>query len=156
MEDESTSTNALIGNAMRLLVGVLGFVLLLLICVAVHLGGNACKRYMSDKKNQKREARVVKDSYKINNVLPNQKLSVIESESYSSYGSEESKVQNSSHHLIDINVSHQVIELPEIKQDIVEEEIQKIDINDLGGFDMEIAGLSNDIANIKRVTNHSS
>ena len=58
--------------------------------------------------------------------------------------------------MIDINVSHQVIELPEIKQDIVDEEIRKIDINDLGDDDIAIAGLSNDIANIKRVTNHSS
>ena len=123
LQDESSSTDDLLGNAMRLLVGVLGFVLLLLICVAVHLGSNACKRYMNDKKRRKREAGIVKANYKISNVIPSQKLSVIESESYSSYGSEENKVQNSSHHMIDINVSHQVIELPEIKQDIVEEEI---------------------------------
>ena len=63
LEDDSTSMDAMIRNVMRLLVGALGFVLLLLICVAVHVGSNACKAYMREKRYQKREAKVIQDSY---------------------------------------------------------------------------------------------
>ena len=47
LDDNSDSKAALLENFMRLLVGFLGFVLLLLICVAVHVGHNAFKRYMN-------------------------------------------------------------------------------------------------------------
>ena len=145
LEDGSDSAATLIRNAVRLLVGVLGFSLLLIICFGVHYSYNAWKRHSFEIKYKTREAVGIKQrDYQTSRVIPKRKLSIIESESDSysaSYGDEESKVEGTTRHLTDLNVSLELIEPAPVNDAIIEEEKPKLDINDLGGYDISIAGL---------------
>ena len=53
-EEDNDSVDELIEVGKRLLIGVIGFGALLLICVGVHFGHNACLKYTGEQKGKQK------------------------------------------------------------------------------------------------------